>query len=313
VAAAVLADALVTGIHAGDPDLLSARAAFPRLVAWEAQYGSVMKGMAQAARQRRKAAKARGEPYRRGSRMWSFRQGLRLAVETLTGQLVRPPLLGVCVRRLLCPGAASWTVQGEGQDQWTADVVVLACPAYEQATLLADVDAELAERIAGIAYNRIAVLALGYRREDVPINLDGFGFIAPQHTRRDLLGAQWCSSIYPERAPDGFVLLRVLCGGWHRPEVVAWTEAQLVEAVRSELKLAMRIDAAPLFRHLVRWERAIPQYQIGHLERVARIRQRARHYPGLFLAGNAYDGIALNDCTEQAEILAGQVAAYLAS
>src|SRR5262249_59789945 len=123
-----------------------------------------------------------------------------------------------------------WLVRGEGQDRWRADAVVLACPAYRTAEIVADLDAELAGLAAGIAYNRVAVVALGYHRADVPVPVDGFGYIAPQRTRRDLLGVQWCSSIYPGRAPEGMVLLRAMCGGWHRPEVVDWPDDRLVAA-----------------------------------------------------------------------------------
>src|SRR5439155_15091468 len=169
----------------------------------------------------------------------------------------------------------------------------------------ADNAAEMAERIAGIAYSRVVVVGLGFRRVDVPGELNGFGYIAPQRTRRDLLGVQWCSSIFPQRAPEGAVLLRALAGGWHRPDVVGWDDARLVDALRAELRAAMRITAPPIVHHIVRWDRAIPQYHLGHLARIAWIEARVRQrHPGLFLAGNAYHGVALNDCTEQAELLA---------
>jgi oxygen-dependent protoporphyrinogen oxidase len=312
--AQVFADALVTGIHGGDSTLLSLPAAFPRLASLEKQYGSLMKGLSHAAQLRRQEAEARGEAKARPGAMWSFQDGMRLLIETLRDRLTKPPLLGVSVGRIeraQSPTDAPWTVHGDGTDGWKADVVVLACPAYRQAALLADLDKELAERIGGIAYNRIAVVALGYRAADVPTPIDGFGYIAPQRTRRDLLGVQWCSSIFPERAPSGFVLLRALCGGWHRPEVVGWDDARLSEAVRAELRLAMGIHAAPCFQHIVRWEQAIPQYHLGHLQRVVSIEERAARYPGLFLTGNAYHGVALNDCTEQAETIAGRVAPLL--
>jgi hypothetical protein len=153
--------------------------------------------------------------------MWSFREGMLLLIETLRDRLQRPPLLGVNVRRIENAGPG-WLVRGEGRDHWQADAVVLACPAYRQAAILADLDLELSERIGSIAWSRVAVVGLGYRQEDVPVAVDGFGYIAPQRTRRDLLGVQWCSSIFPDRAPPGMVLLRSLCGGWHRPEVVGW-------------------------------------------------------------------------------------------
>jgi oxygen-dependent protoporphyrinogen oxidase len=196
-------------------------------------------------------------------------------------------------------------------ESWTADALVLACPAHQQAELLANVDAQLAEKIAGIVYNRVVVVGLGFRRQDVPMSLDGFGYISPQRTRRDLLGVQWCSSIFPARAPEGAVLLRAMCGGWHRAEMADWDDDRLLRAVRAELQLAMSIQAEPIFHQIVRWNRAIPQYQLGHLERVASIEQQTRRHPGLFLTGNAYHGVAMNDCTEQGTAIALQVAGYL--
>jgi oxygen-dependent protoporphyrinogen oxidase len=309
----VLADAFVTGIHAGDPKLLSLRATFPRLAELEERYGSVLKGFAAAAKGRRAEAKARGEVYQRPGKMWSFRDGLQALIDGLRAALRHPPLLGAAARRIeRQQGRPAWAVRGEGNDRWDADAVVLACPAHEQAALLADLDGELAEWVNGIAYNRVAVVALGYRREDVPVPLDGFGFLVPQRDGRDLLGAQWCSSIFPERAPPGLVLLRVLCGGWSRAEVVGWDDARLLAAVRAELHGAMGVAAEPVFHRVVRWEKAIPQYHLGHLERVARIEERARRYPGLFLGGNAYRGVAMNDCTEQAGALAAEVGRFLA-
>jgi oxygen-dependent protoporphyrinogen oxidase len=312
-AAEVFADALVTGIYAGDPALLSVRACFPRLVAFEEQHGSVLKGLAHAARERRAEAAARGQAPRRQGRMWSLRPGLRLLVETLGDRLQHPPHVGVSVRTVQpLPGPrASWLVKADGADAWTADAVVLACPAYQQAVILADLDTDLAELVGGIAYNRLVVVALGFRRADVPARLDGFGYIAPQRLGRDVLGVQWCSSIYPDRAPEGAVLLRAMCGGWHRADVAGWDDARLLHAVRDDLRQTLGIAAAPALHHLIRWDRAIPQYHVGHLERLARIETFAARHPGLFLAGNAYYGVALNDCTEQAERLAAQVHRYL--
>lgn len=308
--AEILGDAFVTGIHAGDSTLLSARAAFPRLVELEQQHGSILKGFAASARQRRKEAAARGESPSRPGTMWSFREGLRVLIETVSSQLKTPPMTGVTVKRL-SPQASGWTVHAEGKDAWTADAVALACPAHRQAVLLADVDPDLAELMSGIAYNRVAVVGLGYRQADVSMPLDGFGFLARQRDRGDLLGVQWCSSIYPMRAPEGAVLIRAMCGGWHRPELVGWDDGRLLEAVRRQVRATMGIEQPPIFHRIIRWDRAIPQYHIGHMERVARIENRVEHLPGLFVGGNAYHGVAMNDCTEQAGILASTIATYL--
>jgi len=300
--AETLADAFVTGIYAGDPKLLSVQAALPRLAELERQYGSVLRGMVQAARLRRETA----EPS--SGRMWSFREGLTLLIETLRTRLRFAPLTGIPVRTVRRIANDGWRVQSEGRDGWDAEVVVLACPAFEQARLLADEDADLAKAIDGIPYNRLAVVALGYRAADVPRRLDGFGYLSPQRQRRDVLGVQWCSSIFPDRAPPGLVLLRAMCGGWGRPEMVDWDDEQLLRAIHSELRSAMEIEAAPVFHHIIRWPQAIPQYHLGHLERVAWIENRLARHPGLFLTGNAYRGVALNDCVEQAERLAERIA-----
>jgi oxygen-dependent protoporphyrinogen oxidase len=307
-AAETLADAFVTGIHAGDPKLLSVQAALPRLVELEREYGSVLRGMAQAARQRRRKAAASGEPPPSSGRMWSFREGLTLLIETLCARLRFTPLTGIHVRTVRRIANGAWRVQSDGRDGWDAEAVVLACPAFQQAAILADEDADLAKAIDAIPYNRIAVVALGYRAADVPQRLDGFGYLSPQRQRRDVLGVQWCSSIFPQRAPAGLVLLRAMCGGWNRPEMIDWDDERLLGAVRGELRCAMGIQAAPVFHHIVRWPRAIPQYHLGHLERIAWIENRLERHSGLFLTGNAYRGVALNDCVEQAGLLAERIA-----
>lgn len=312
--AEVFADALVTGIHGGDPKLLSVQAAFPRLAALEAKHGSIIKGMLISTRQRRQAAKRDASSPPAGG-MWSFREGLRGLIEALQRALHQPPLLNIAVERVEKStdeqGTVSWTIHAPGGGSWHADAVILACPSYQQAAILDQVDPELAQGIRAIAYNRIAVVALGYRREDIPTSLDGFGYITPQRTRRDVLGVQWCSSIFPERAPEGHVLLRAMCGGWHRAEVAGWEDARLLAAVRDDLRQALGIRALPLFHSITRWERAIPQYHLGHLDRVADIERRVANHPGLFVTGNAYHGVALNDCTEQAELVAARVASFL--
>jgi protoporphyrinogen/coproporphyrinogen III oxidase len=306
----VIADAMVTGIHAGDPHLLSVQACFPRVALFEQKYGSVMRGVTQAGRIRREEAVSRGEDPQ-PQRMWAFREGLQVITDKLTDTLWPNVLKGVDVRRIERHDNR-WRVRGEGADAWEADVVVMTAPAYEQARQLGDLDWDLAREIAGIAYNRIAVVVIGYRKADIPKrDLDGFGYISPQRTKRDVLGVQWCSSIFPERAPDDCVMWRALCGGWNRPQMVDWDDDQLTGAVRGELSEVMQVNAKPAFVKIIRWPNAIPQYHVGHLARLMRIERRLVDHPGLILGGNAYYGIALNDCTEQAEAIADRVGRYL--
>jgi oxygen-dependent protoporphyrinogen oxidase len=308
-AADVFADALVTGIHGGDPAQLSVAATFPRLPLMEREAGSIIRGFRRAAIERKREALGKGEPPPGPQRMWSFREGLSALVDALARSLRECVKLGVRVKSVT-RNNSRWLVRTDG-GEITADAVVLACPAYEQAELLADLDSELAGEIAGIPYNRIAVVALGYRQADCPGAPDGFGYIAPQNTRRDVLGVQWCSSIFPDRAPPGCVLWRALCGGVHRGDMLELDDDSLVKAVHAEILLAMGVRGEPVFRRIVRWPRAIPQYVIGHLDRVARIEAAAARHAGLFLTGNAYRGIAMGDCVEQAELVAARVAASI--
>lgn len=316
-AAEIFADAMVTGIHGGDPTHLSINAAFPRVAHLEREFGSVTRGMSRTARMRRAEAAARGEAPPLPGRMWSFTNGLQVLVDSLRDQCGAIVIGGVNVRHVrrespLPPQGSGWLVEADDNQSWRADAVVLASPAYEQAAQLESLDPQLSKQIGAIAYNRIAVVALGYRQSDVPVTRKGFGYIAPQSTRRDVLGVQWCSSIFPGRAPDGMILWRALCGGWQRREMVDWDDCRLIAAVQNELKLALQVQADPTFTHIVRWPNAIPQYTLGHLQRVAQIEESASQHPGLFLAGNAYHGVAMNDCTEQAEAVALVVARHLA-
>jgi oxygen-dependent protoporphyrinogen oxidase len=305
-----LADAMVTGIFAGDPNLLSLPASFPRLATFERQHGSIMRGMRAAAKERRAEAAAQGKPYQRAGKMWSLTDGLGTLVANLRERLKNPPLVGVRAKRLTRT-ETGWRISGDGADDWDADAVVLSCPAYEQATLLADLDADLAERVRGIAYNRVAVVAVGYRASDIAVSLDGFGYLTPGRDKRDVLGVQWCSSIFPgQRSPDGTVLLRAMCGGWHRGDMVDWDDERLLRAVRDEFAAVMGLRAEPVFHEIVRWPRAIPQYHVGHLERLSWIEERLIRHPRLYLTGNAYRGVALNDCVEQADLLAERIASH---
>ena len=310
-AADVFADAMVTGIYAGDPRLLSLPACFPRVAAMEREFGSVLKGFAKTAKRRRAEAVARGEPHQRTGKLWSLQGGIRSLVTGLAVALKQPPILGVRIRSLEKtgdPARPTWRIQAEGNDVWDADGVALTCPSHQSAEIARSVDGSLSRELADIPFNRIAVVALGYREGDVPGGVDGFGFIVPQRLKRDLLGAQWCSSIYPGRAPAGTILLRAMCGGWTRGDMVDWPYDQLLNAGRAELRVIQGITATPIFHLIQRWSPGIPQYHLGHLDRLGRIDSLLAGHPGLYLGGNSLRGVAMNDCAEQATILAERIA-----
>lgn len=309
--ASVLADAFVTGIHAGDPKLLSVDAAFPRLKEMERTYGSVSRGFSQVSKQKRELAAKEGrtvEP----TKMWSFREGLGRLIarfQEVLGDIIRVNSPVQHIRQLL---DGSWQVQLDDDRTIPADVVINTSPAHAQAKHVRELDGELANELAAIPHTKIAVAALGFRRADVGTrSLDGFGYISPQVSKRDVLGVQWCSSIFPGRAPEGHVLWRALCGGWNRQDVMDWDDDRLTEAVEADLRQVMGVTGKPVFRYIVRWPNALPQYHVGHLSRVQRIDAHVAGWNGLFVGGNAFRGVAINDQTEDAIRLTDAVADYI--
>lgn len=303
-AAKTFIDGLVTGIYAGDPERLSVRSCFPRLVKFEAEAGSILRGVLRVQKQKRKEGRPAVQ------KLWSFPGGLLTLIDALAANLGDAVQCGVAVQRL-GKREIGWLVHGEGNESWPADAVILACPAYEQARLLGEHDTALAEDLSNIVYNRIAVVALGYRREQITGPQDGFGYIAPQRLGRDVLGVQWCSSIYPDRAPPGYVLWRALCGGVKRADVTDLPDADLLRMVHREVSVTTGVTGEPAFHEIVRWPRAIPQYELGHAERVGRIESAFARFPGLFAGGNSLYGVSLADCTERGERISEAVRDYL--
>lgn len=178
-----------------------------------------------------------------------------------------------------------------------ADGVCLAVPAHAAAGLAAGLDGEIASLLGGIPYASAGTLNLAYARHQVPHPLDGFGFVVPAAEGRSILGCTFSSVKFPGRAPEGMALLRAFFGGG----LAGREDAELEAAARADLKIYLGITAAPLWTELRRWPRAMPHYAIGHLDRVAAIRQRVEATPGLALAGNAFSGVGIPDCIHTGE------------
>jgi oxygen-dependent protoporphyrinogen oxidase len=173
--------------------------------------------------------------------------------------------------------------------------------------LLRSHDQRLGELLYAVPYVPAAVVCAGYSADQLSRPLDGFGFLIPRSEGRRILGSLWSSSIFPNRAPEGSVLLTQIVGGARNPELVGLDDTELLRVVRDELDWTLGIRAEPSYTKIVRWERAIPQYVVGHGERLAEVQQRVAVLGGLHLGGNAYHGIGINDCTGHAPTLASQV------
>ncbi len=308
-ATAVLVDAVQTGIFAGDVEALSVGATFPKLVELERQHRSLVLGMARTQAKARKALPpGEGAPKPSGA-LCSFDGGLQVLVDALTRALGPAARTGVRLRGLRREDAG-WrlTVEEDGQQsELTADQVVLAVPAYVAAELLRPLDEKLAARVESIAYAPIAVVHLGFEPGTTPPP-DGFGFLVPTLERRRILGAIHASTTFPWRAEGGRILYTCMVGGAKRPDLVSQDEAALVSLAREELRELAGVTAEPTLTEVIRWPRGIPQYNVGHLDRVAAIDHAAARHPGLHLTGNAYKGVGIVDCIRNAALLAASLA-----
>ena len=312
-AASVLVDAMVSGVFAGNARQLSLRSAFPKMAAMESEHGSLVRAMVarMKARKREQAGRSGGSPAGPGGTLTSFDDGMSLLVEDLAAALGSAVRTGSRVAALEREGQA-WRLRLEAGEPVEADAVVLAVPAGPAGVLLEVLDTELAATVAAIPGASLAVVALGYRLEDLDGRPpEGFGFLVPRGQGPRILGCLWSSSIFPGRAPEGHVLLRCMIGGAHDPAAADADEAELLEIVRRDLASTMGVTAAPAFTRLYRWPGGIPQYTIGHRERLERIEIRLRELPGLRVAGSSYYGVSMNACIEAAPGQAEEVLQYL--
>lgn len=299
----------VAGVFAGDPSKLSVRSAFPKLYALEEKYGGLIRGMIMGARERKK----RAEKAKDRSRQFSFINGMQMlpdAIHASLGNKVNCRMQIVGIRNNAGNGAQGFSMEvisGEKPMSVTSDIVVLAIPSYAAAELIKEFDPELARDLASIYYPPVAEVFLGYGKGQVGRPLDGFGFLIPEKENRKILGTIWSSVIFPGRAPDGFDGFTTFLGGSRQPAMASLPDKELVGTVHGELKEIMKIQGEPVVSFINRWERAIPQYQLGHGEIMKRIEDFEIRHKGLVLGGNYRGGISISDCIISAKRISDQV------
>ena len=296
---------LMTGIYAGDADSLSIQATFPRFPEMERQAGSIVRALLGSWRRHRGEGPG-------GSPFVTLQGGLSEMVQALTARLGRLSVLaGYRVRavRVSAP-PRGYEVMIEGTAPLAADALVLATPAYDAASLIEPLDAELGALLRGIPYASTATISLGFPRKDFSHRLDGYGFVVPRIEGRAPLAVTWTSSKWSHRAPDDAVLLRAYVGGAGRETLLERDDDGLVSLVRAELRDMMGVTEAPVLAKVYRWPRAMPQYLVGHLERLAAIDERLARWPGLFLTGAGYRGVGIPDCIGDGLATAERVRVY---
>lgn len=292
-------DPFISGVYAGDPERLSVRAATGRIYALEQEAGSLFIG----AMRRMRHKRATG-PVPRG-KLISFIGGMgelptELAVRLGDSTVLDTPV--IALRR----ADQHWMVDTPAGTE-AAGTVVLATPAMATAKLLEPFDQDLARELRSIEYPGIVSLALGFAREQVQHPLDGFGLLIPRREGRETLGVLFSSTLFPGRAPDGKVLLTAFIGGARNPEAPARDEAMLIARVVEDLKPLLGLTGEPVFTQVNRWPQAIPQYTVGHLERMARIEHGFEALPDIHAIASWHGGISVGDCINNAFALADRL------
>lgn len=289
----VFLDAMVAGIYATTPDKVSVEAAFPLVVALEREHGGLFRGML--ARRKKQAGP--------GGILMSFKGGVSALIGHLHEAIDAEWRLGEPVAGVLRQG--SRYVLRTPSDTPEFDRVVIASPSYAAAEMVRDLDAGLGKRIGAIDYSPVAVVGLGYRQLDR--ELPGLGLLTTTSAKLPVLGVLWDSSIFPDRAPDGGRILRLIIGGQRNPELVDQDEQGLVRTALEGVRATTGMTAVPDVTYVKRWPRGIPSYAPGHIARVDAIFERLASHRGLYLNSNAYRGIAMNDCVRNGRLLAERI------
>ena len=299
---------LIGGIYAGDPDTLSLKATIPRFLEMERRHRSVIKAMVA---QRRKAAGggsggSAGSGARYGA-LNSFDRGMETIVQALVRKLPVDTMHPRTEVMSLNRDGRRWRLDCSDGRRFDADSVILALPARNAANLLLETDRDLYGELAGIPHASSAVMNLVYHRSDVPHPLDCFGFVVPDVEERKIIACTFSSVKFPNRAPEGLVLLRAFVAGARQQDLLDVDDEEMFRNVREELNDLMGIEAAPRHIALARYPDAMPQYLVGHGRRMERIESLLERHTGLALAGNAYGGVGLPDCVHSGEQAAERV------
>jgi protoporphyrinogen/coproporphyrinogen III oxidase len=293
---------MVSGIFAGDPETMSLKSCFPRICELEQEYGGLLRAMLKLAKQKkaeRKAGKEVASAAGPGGVLTSFVAGIQELTDATASRLAGTVRTGTAVIALHRRDGG-WELELAGGEKLDAELVVSAAPAHALSPLLQPLDRELAELIAGIPYASMNVICCGYACERITRDLDGFGYLIPRKEGRSTLGTLWDSSIFPQRAPDGYVMLRSMMGGATNPAAIGLSDDEVLTRTLADLRDIMGISASPDFVRIYRHPQAIPQYLSGHARRLKAIAARLQVHPGLFVTGNAFFGVGLNDCVHAA-------------
>ncbi len=307
-----LIEPLVAGIYAGDAQELSVDATFPRFVELERQHGSLIKSMLA---QRKKGGASPQSDKPRRTLFTTLEGGLGDLVAALRTVLQQQGVTFLANTKVAECSPIHSSSEKVGfhitTDQGTVfrvDGLVLATPAYESARLLAPWDSQASELLNQIPYASTATISLAYSREQVERFIKGFGFVVPRIEGKNLIAATWTSVKWQKRAGTDHSLIRCYIGGRGREDILEKTDQELIAMVKKDLEAMVGITSQPHFGEVYRWHKGMPQYLVGHLQRVSHLRKEVAKFRGLGVTGAAFEGIGIPDCIREGSRTALQLA-----
>ncbi|MCK5679556.1 protoporphyrinogen oxidase [bacterium] len=296
-----LAEPLIGGIHAGDPENMSLLSTFPRFLEMEQDGGSLIIGMLK--RQKKMVAMMKNRPAPSGPKKTFFismNDGLGRLVDELEKVIGSDNLHPDREISQIRPSqTGGWLIEEKNQESTDADAVIVTTETYAAANFFRNELPRLSDLLDEIPYVSSATVSLAFPRKAIPHPLDAYGFIVPKIANRRIMAVTWSSIKWDHRAPEGMVLLRAFVGGAHRQELVSLGDQEMIKMVREELSTIMNISSPPQKSWVYRWMQGMPQYIMGHLERLEAIDKITKTYKGLYLAGAGYRGIGIPDCINQ--------------
>jgi protoporphyrinogen/coproporphyrinogen III oxidase len=310
-----VAQPLAGGIYTADPTQLSVAATMPRFVEMERRYGSLVRGLRSAARNR--ATAGGGQRGVRWSQFVSFKNGISELTDTLAMRLGNSIRYGACVTALERqqpterPRRRAWRLRLENDLSVEADAVICTIPAYAAAPLLRPHSTALADKLDAIDYASAATVNLALRESDLAGAPQCFGFVVPAIERRRIVAASFSSFKYEGRAPGGMVLARAFIGGALQKELTELEDSELIAVAQNEFADLLGIKPGALLTYVRRWPRSMPQYAVGHLEHTALIEHEASAIQNFALAGAFLRGVGIPDCIHAGESAADRIFSHL--
>jgi oxygen-dependent protoporphyrinogen oxidase len=293
--------------------MINVKTAFPRLYELEQKYGSLIKGAIKSSRQRKKS----NEKSKQSAKTFSFKKGMQTLTDAIYLKILEDVYLNTSVNNISLKNdfgekRFSLNITKDVENITDGfDAVVISTPSYSSSELFKKLDSDFSSELHEIYYPPVNVIYTGFNQSKINHKLDGFGYLIPEQEKRKILGSLWSSSLFPGRAPEGYCALTSFVGGARSPKLTGMDDKDLVKITVEELNSVLGVNGEPDYVKIVKWEKAIPQYNNHYTDLYESIENFQNKFKGIFICNNFYKGIAVGDCIKNADLTVTGVVNFL--